>query len=329
MSGEPVGRRTKAVLVAGVAGIVVMTLFTFFAAFPSNIDPAFSQPIAKDFSAYYVGIWRLFHDPSQLYTRGFINDGELHVYPVQEQFKYLPSFLLMISPLAILGYQQAIATFDVFQLALLPLIGLLTYRLARSKGLLAAFLVTGIVLVLPAPAPGWGLSIPYFWQWAQGQAKVFEVFLILSTFYAGSLKIPVLSGALLGLSFFDPRFGILAVPLFVMYNRSRLSVAAVSFAASLVVSNSALVLSPGMGAGFIGMVFSAGLSSVLYPYALIPTAPVLALWIMNRGEVAAAWTETFAKFSTSVARKIEHLTDRPWRNTSRKSRRRITSKPTC
>lgn len=174
MADERAGRKTTAIFVACITGVIILNLYAFLAAFPSNVEPAFSQPIAKDFSAYYVGLWRFLHDSSQLYTRGFISDGKLHVYPVQEQFKYLPSFLLMISPLAVLGYQQAIVVFDVFQLTPLPFVGLLTYRLASSKGLQVAFLVTIIVLVLPAPAPGWGLSIPYFWQWSQGQAKVFE-----------------------------------------------------------------------------------------------------------------------------------------------------------
>jgi hypothetical protein len=300
MSEQRVGRNTMAILVACATAAAVLCIFTFLAAFPPNVDPGSSQPLAKDFSAYYVGIWRLFHDPSQLYTRGFVSDGEIHVFPVQEQYKYLPSFLLMISPFGLLTYQRAIIDFDVFQFSLLPFIGFLIYRLASAKGVLMASLVTVLVLTLPAPAAGWGMSIPYFWQWNQGQAKVFETFLILSALYAGSLKLPALSGALLGLSFFDPRFGIFAVPLFVMYNRGRLGVAAVSFAVCLVASNSTLVLSPGMEAGFIGMVFSTGLSSILYPYALIPITPVLALWIMNRGEVTAAWAAVFSNLRISA-----------------------------
>jgi hypothetical protein len=305
MPGERISPRSATVLLLiGATSLIVLSLYTFMVALPSNLDQACctSQPIAKDFSAYYVGLWRLFHNPSQLYTNGFINDGEIHVYPTQEQFKYLPSFLLMISPLSLLGYQQAITIFDVFQLLLLPFIGLLVYRLTKTKGLFLASVVTIFVLLLPMPAPGWGLSIPYFWQWNQGQAKVFETFLILSAFYAGASRLPALSGVLLGLSFFDPRFGILAVPLFVMYNRGRLGAAAAAFAASLLVSNLPFFISPGLTTGFIVMVFSKGLTTFLYPYALIPIVPVAALWIMNRKEVSEAWSEAFAEFRTRFTR---------------------------
>ena len=300
MPGERINRRTKAVLVAGGAGIVILSLYTFLAALPSNLDPACcgSQLAAKDFSAYYVGLWRPIHDTSQVYTRGFINDGEIHVYPVQEQFKYLPSFLLMISPLALLGYQQAITAFDIFQLSLLPFIGFLVYRLTKTRGLFVAFLVVLIVLLLPSPVPGWGLSIPYFWLWSQGQAKVLEAFLILAAFYAGASKFPVASGVSLGLSFFDPRFALLAIPLFVMYNRGSLRAAGVALAASLIVSNFAFFLSPGMGAGFIRMIFSTGLTTAPYPYVLIPIVPIAILWIMNYREVNTDWSGAFVKLKT-------------------------------
>src|SRR5450759_3492919 len=93
------GARATAALVMGL--LIALNLVTFLAALPqiSNLEQACctdGQFVAKDFSAYYVGLWRLFHDPTQVYTHGFIPDGEIHVFPVQEQYKYLPSFLLMI-----------------------------------------------------------------------------------------------------------------------------------------------------------------------------------------------------------------------------------------
>jgi hypothetical protein len=288
---ELAGRRT-ALLVAAMCGLILLNLATFLAAYPqvSNVEGACceNRTIAKDFSAYYVGAYRLLNDPSQVYARGFIPDGEIHVYPIQEQYKYLPSFLLLISPLLLLTYQQAIISFDVFQFLLLPLIGLLVYLLVRDKGFWATLLVAVIALLLPSPAPGWGLSVPYFWQWKEGQAKVFETFLLLLSFYSGRRGRPVLSGALLGLSFYDPRFAVVAVPLFVTCNRGRIRTASVSLAATLFVTNLPLLFF-GMGAGYVAMVFTTGLSSVFYPYALIPLLTVISVTTIFHADVLAAF----------------------------------------
>ena len=288
---ELAGRRA-ALLVAAMCGLILLNLATFLAAYPqvSNVEEPCCEngTVAKDFSAYYVGAYRLLNDPSQVYARGFIPDGEIHVYPVQEQYKYLPSFLLLISPLLLLSYQQAIITFDVLQFLLLPLVGLLVYLLVRDRGFWATLLVAAVALLLPWPAPGWGLSVPYFWQWKEGQAKVFETFLLLLSFYSGRMGRPLLSGALLGLSFYDPRFAIVAIPLFVTCNRRRIRTASVSLAATLLVTNLPLFFF-GMGAGFVAMVFCTGLSSVFYPYALIPLLTVVSITAIYYDDVVAAF----------------------------------------
>lgn len=283
--------RRKRVLFAVMFGLILLNLVTFLEAYPqvANVqgECCANKTISKDFSVYYVGVYRLLNDPSQVYTRGFIPDGEIHVYPVQGQYKYLPSFLLLISPLLLLSYQQAIISFDVLQFLLLPLMGLLVYLLVRDKGIWAALLVAVIVLLLPSPAPGWGLSIPYFWQWKEGQAKVLETFLLLLSFYSGRKGRPALSGALLGLTFYDPRFAVVAIPLFATCNRTKIRTASISLGATLFVSNLPLLFF-GMGAGFVGMVFTTGLSTMFYPYALIPLLTVVSLTALNYKEVVAA-----------------------------------------
>ncbi len=247
------------------------------------------QFVARDFSAYYVGLWRLVHDPTQLYTHGFVADGEIHVLPIQEQYKYLPSFLLMTYPLLLVGYQQAIIAFNVFQFLLLIPIGLLIYLLVKDKGLATTLAVGVFVLLAPAPAPGWAVSVPYFWLWREGQAKVLETFMLLLSFYLGTRGKPALSGVVFGLSCFDPRFGLIALPVFVMYNRKRISTSFVALVACLAVSNAPLLIFPQMGAGFLEMVFTTGIPTVFYPYALIPLFAVVSLWVVNRKEMALAW----------------------------------------
>ena len=143
-----------------------------------------------------------------------------------------------------------------------------------------------IVLLLPAPAKGWSLSIPYFWQWKEGQAKILETFLLLCSFYYGNKGRPALSGIFLALAFFDPRFGIVALPLFMMYNRTKLKSAEMWFSALLVGTNIVL-LYPGTGVGYLKMVFNNGITTEFYPYALIPFLAIACLYYLNRNQVEA------------------------------------------
>ncbi len=143
------------------------------------------------------------------------------------------------------------------------------YNLLESKHVAVTFAVMVIALLLPFPSPNGGLSLSYYWQWGEGQAKVFLTFLLVLSFYLGSKGRPVLSGVALAMGFFDARFGLLALPLFVMYNRKNLKTAIPSAIMALALSN-IMLLYPGMGAGFISMVFGSGITTPLYYYSLIP-----------------------------------------------------------
>ena len=172
------------------------------------------------------------------------------------------------------------------------------YKLLESKHLAVTFAVMVIALLLPFPSPNGGLSLSYYWQWGEGQAKVFLTFLLLLSFYLGSKGRPVLSGVALALGFFDVRFGLLALPLFIMYNRKNLKTAIPSAIAALALSN-ILLLYPGMGAGFISMVFGSGITTPLYYYALIPFLTLMALIVVNFKELVAAfdYKRLFARFT--------------------------------
>jgi hypothetical protein len=275
-----------------MAGLILLNLITFIAAFPETqtIDSGCcgSRPLAKDFSAFYVGAWRLLNDQSNVYTAGSVNDGGPLTPPQPEGYKYLPSFLLMVVPLLALGYQQALTAFDAFQFLLLPLIALLVYRLVGEKGLAVTAVVAVIALLQPSPLPHWSLSASYYWQWAEGQPKVLETFLILASFYLGKTKRPLLSGVVLALSVFDVRFALLALPLFVMYNRASLRAAGLAFVAVSLITNAALLL-PGVGSGFVTMVFSTGLSTPVYYYVLIPLLTILSITVVNVSGILAAF----------------------------------------
>src|SRR5271169_1090942 len=145
----------KVLIFAIMAGLILLNLVTFIAALPETqtIDSGCcgNRPLAKDFSAFYVGAWRLLNDPSNVYTQGNVNDGGPVTPPQPEGYKYLPSFLVMVVPLLALGYQQALTAFDVFQFLLLPLIALLVYRLVGEKGLAVTVVVAVIALLQPSP----------------------------------------------------------------------------------------------------------------------------------------------------------------------------------
>src|SRR5208337_4336993 len=203
-------------------------------------------------------------------------------------YKYLPSFLLVVSPFLSLNYQQALLAFDIVQFMLLPLMAYLLYKILENKPLAVTFAVMIIALLLPFPSPQGGLSLSYYWQWGEGQAKVFITFLLLLSFYFGSKGKPYLSGIAFAFGFFDPRFGLLAIPLFVMYNRKKIKAATASAIGALALSN-LMLLYPGMASGFTSMVFSSAVNTPLYYYSLIPFFTLLSLIIVNYKEIAAAF----------------------------------------
>lgn len=284
---------TKIVFFIGVVVLIALNLYTFTVAYPETYTPSpgistSGSILAKDFSAYYVGAWRLWHNPSQIYHFGALGSSEPVTPPYPEAYKYLPSFLLIVSPLLSLDYQQALLAFDVVQFMLLPAIAYMLYKLLGNKHLAVTFAVMVIALLLPFPTANWGLSPSYYWQWGEGQAKVFLTFLLLLSLYLGSKSKPILSGIALALGFFDVRFGLLAIPLFIMYNRKNLKAASASAISALALSN-LMLLYPGMSSGFVSMVLGSGITTPLYYYALIPFFTLMALIVVNFKELVAAF----------------------------------------
>ena len=267
-----------------------MNLLTFAQAYPEifNLDSGCcsSHILAKDFSAYYVGAWRLFHDTGNIYSSGTLTDGGPNIYPMPETFKYLPSFLLLVSPFLTLGYQSALVVFDCLQLLMLPVMAFLMYRLVRGKGAVVTVLAEAVVLIQPSPLPHWGLSAPYFWQWAEGQPKVLETFLFLLCFYAGSKARPYISGGVYGMTFFDPRFTLVSFPLFLVYNKLEMRRALSSFVVLVVITNFAFLI-PGVATGFVAMLLDSGITTPPYYYSFIPLLTIICLTILNAKEVAS------------------------------------------
>lgn len=279
-----------------------LNFVTFLLAYPetTRVDSGCcapgSAPLAKDYSAYYVGAWRLIHDPSQVYTKGIVEDGGPQVDPRPQQYKYLPSFLVMIVPLLFLPYQSSLLAFDVLQFLLLPLVALLTYLITKERGLLVSSLVAVAILLQPSPIPGWGLSATYYWQWGEGQSKILLTFLLVLAFYFAKSGHPRLAGVACALASFDLRFTVLAAPLLLSYSKGSWAKLATSFAAAMVVLNLPLAI-PGVASGFVGVLLSGGATALPYYYSWIPIVTVVAL-------TAADWEKVNEAFGFGVKLQI-------------------------
>jgi hypothetical protein len=298
-------RKTNLFLIVAAVVLIAMNAFTAITAYPETytLTPGITVSggiLAKDFSAYYMAAWRLWNNPSHIYTFGALGGAEPEILPYPQAYKYLPNFLLLTSPFLALEYQQALWAFDIVQFALLPAMAYLIYKLLEGRHAAVTFTVMVVALLLPFPTMQWGFSPGYYWQWGEGQAKVFLTFLLLLSFYLGNKNKPYLSGAAFAFGFFDPRFGLLAIPLFVMYNRRNLKAASFCALGVFCVSN-VMLLYPGMGAGFVDMVFRSGITTPLYYYALIPFFTLLALIVVNFKELVAAfdYKGIFAEYTAS------------------------------
>ena len=267
--------------------LISLNLYTLFVAYPTMNHPLNfgGVDLPRDFSVYYIAAWRMFHNPSQIFTNGAIADGEPTIYPSLTPYKYLPSFLVIISPLINIGYYQAFWVFNAFQFVLLPLIAFLLYKLLENKNPIAALLIMIAVLLLPYPMSGRGLSVSYFMQWAEGQAKVFLTFLLVFSFYLGYTGKAKLSGIAFALACFDPRFALFGFPLFLFYNKNKLKPAFLAMALILFLSN-AIVLYPGTLQGFLNMVIFSGVGTPLYTPAWIPTIAIGCLIVLNSRQMA-------------------------------------------
>lgn len=287
------GCRGEVVFALLVVVLILLNLAVLVAAVPetSTVDGGCCAPnklLAKDFSAFYTAAWRLFRDPSQIYFHGASVDGAPPILPEPEGYKYLPSMLLLISPFLALPYSEALLAFDYVQFLLLPLIAALIYALVRDRGTLLASGIAVAVLVLPLPlaTPQWALSASYYWQWAEGQSKVLETFLLLFSLAMAKSARPRGAGVVFGIASFDPRFALLSLPLFLAYG-SDLRKSAVYAASTILLTNLVLFYPPTLS-GFVAMLFTTGLDTPLYYYSLIPTVTLVSLMVVDRKKVRLA-----------------------------------------
>ena len=278
---------------------ISLNLLTLVQAYPesSKIDSGCCAPssalLAKDFSAFYFASWNLIHDPARIYSLGAASNATfLGISPHPESFKYLPSFLLLVTFLLAFPYHTALETFDILQFFLLFLIAFFLYELIGKKNVILVSGISITVLFLPFSTNlSWGISEAYFWQWAEGQSKVLELALILASLYFASKGKPKVSGFIFGLSFFDPRFALISIPLFLALNKGKVLKGTCVALLTLTASNVPVLLLPGVSSSFVSMVLTRGLTTPIYYYSYIPLLGILLLSIVKWKEIASLFSK--------------------------------------
>jgi hypothetical protein len=276
------------IVVVVIAAFTIQALRVLDSAYPIMSKGVYDgAPFSLDFGAYYTAAWRLVNNPTQLYTpRSIPGDPSLGGY--QPGFKYLPFFSFFMLPFLLLDYIPALATWDVFQLLLLPVMGLLLYKALKNFNVIVILGMVWIVLLQPIPFPphytvsfyDLYTSQSYYWQWAEGQAKVFETFLIVAAYYLAKTRRSYLAGITYGLAFFDPRFPVYALPLFLIVSWGQYKKFAVAAVMTLIIGDSILFYD-GLLASFINEVAIGGWGNPFYQYTYIPFYTIIALTVVE------------------------------------------------
>ena len=295
-------KNKKTLLILVILIVVAINVVSFCVAYPETLKPE-SGNLARDFSAYYIGEWRLLHNPTQIYYGGSL-PTDYQILPKPQSFKYTPSFMILFAPFLALSYQDALFAFEIVQIALIPALAFFTYKLVKDKGLSLAAVVALIVIVEPLPTPPlYQTSIDLFHLqltnlipqsfapvysigYAVVNAHVLQTILLVGALYFGFSKKPWLSALLFTFGAFDPRAALFALPLILYYNRHKLKQFIVGAIAFIVMTNLPFFFYYGVGFTFLRTEVSGSIVSQMYPYDWLPLYVVAALTVMeiiNRG----------------------------------------------
>jgi hypothetical protein len=307
-------RINKKTIVYWIVVAVIINVIYFCIAYPETLKPE-PNSLARDFSAYYIGAWRLFHNPTQIYS-GMAQPGDYQILPQAQTFKYTPSSLILFAPFLLLSYPNAMIIFSFLQLALLPLLAFFVYKLTKDKNPIIGSIVAVIILIEPLPVPPLfsstmgllkygtvGLNLPslapsYFIGYVVVNAHILQTILLVGAFYFASDKKPWFSALLFAFSAFDPRASIFALPLLLWYSRQKIKQFISGSAIILTVTNIPFFLYYNIGLTFLANGISGDIASQMYSYDWLPLYVVLALTVMEIFTYGSAKTaEQTGKFN--------------------------------
>jgi YVTN family beta-propeller protein len=301
----PLSKKTAIITVILLA--VLLNLSIFCLAYPITFKPE-SPTLARDFSAYYMGAWRLFHNPTQVYTVR-VQMGDYQTIGQAQPFKYTPSFLILFAPFLGLSYQSALSAFDIMQFLLILVLAFFVYKLVKDKNPFFASIVAVIVLVCPSlflPSSGYSLvnslqtlSPNYYSGYFLANAHILQTVLLVGALYMGFTKKPWLSALLFTFGSFDPRGALFALPLLLWYNRHSMRKFISGSAVFLLATNLPFFLYYGVGFAFLKATVSASTVSHMYIYDWIPIYAVASITILEI--ITALFNRTHTKNSHSKA----------------------------
>lgn len=293
----------------------------FAVAYPDITKTEFDN-IARDFSAYYMGAYRLYHNPTQVFYDGSLpNDYPLVGTP--QPYKYTPSFLIIMTPFLALNYMDALVIFNFIQLALMPLLAYFVYKLVKDKNYILASIAAAIVLVQPLPTPA--SNIPYtepvhlglfdinsqcfapsyYCGYVYINAHILQAVLLVGALYFGSTKKPWLSALLFAFGLLDPRAALAAIPLILWYNRKSMRKFLLASTIVWITTLLPFFFYYDVGMAFLRMGMSANIISQSYAYDWIPIYAVLALSVVELISVVNG------KFGNKLFRKHKQTADLP------------------
>ena len=264
-------KTNKLILISVIAIALALNAYTFSLAYPETFKPM-SSIYARDFSAYYIGEWRLFNNPTTIYIGGN-QPGDYYIPPNVQTFKYTPSFLVFFAPFMSLSYQNALNVFDILQFISIFALAFFVYKIVKDKKLVGAAVVAFVILV--AFQPG------YYWGYAQANAHIIQTSLIVGALYFGFSKKPWLSALLFAIGAFDPRVALLALPLLLWYNRQKLLKFGVGIVAFLAALNLPFFFYYNIGLDFLRIEVNSDIVSQIYSYDLVPIIAVAALSVLE------------------------------------------------
>lgn len=264
-------KNKKLILILVISIAVTLNAFTFSVAYPVTFTPM-SPVYARDFSAYYIGEWRLFHNPANIYIGGN-QPGDYPITPNVQTFKYTPSFLIFFAPFLSLNYQNALNVFDILQFVSIFVLAFFVYKIVKDKNVFAGAIAAFMVLI--AFQPG------YYWGYAQANAHIIQATLIVGALYFGFSKKPWLSALLFAVGAFDPRGALLALPLLLWYNRQKLLKFGVGIVAFLAALNLPFFFYNNIGLIFLQKEVNGDIVSQIYSYDLVPIFAVITLTVLE------------------------------------------------
>ena len=266
----------------------------FFIAYPEITKLEF-ETLARDFSAYYMGAWRLYNNPIQVYYDGSL-PGDYPISGTPQPFKYTPSFLLLMTPFLALDYMDALVLFNFLQLALMPLLAFFVYKLVKNRSFVVAAATAIIVLLSPIPTPASNIpyiepinvlglfsinqqcfSPSYYCGYVYVNAHILQTVLIVGALYFGATKKPVWSALFFSFGLLDPRATLVAIPLLLWYIRQKMRRFILASVAFVSVTILPFFFYNGIGLAFLRMGLSINIIGQSYAYDWIPIYAVIAL----------------------------------------------------